>query len=152
MPVVTALDLIAFERSMFGRGKYVNGTSGKPIKNSGRREFDCIGFQKWCLKEMGIWLRYYPGRVDPTTVYEFYKNFLGAKGGPAKVGDMMIFGDPHSSDYRKVFAHVGLVNRVTSVGPDRYISMYNTTLEIVEKPLDNAPTMRPTAIMHLGLI
>jgi hypothetical protein len=148
----TAADLITFERSMIGRGKYVNGTSGRPIKNSGRLEFDCVGFQKWCLKQTGLWGKYFAAGQNPTTVYEFQRNFKGKKDKLGSVaGDMLIFGNPYSRDYHQVYAHIGLItHEAGKLGT--YISMYDPKSEIIEKRLDEVPWMRPVLCLHLGLL
>jgi hypothetical protein len=148
----TAADLIAFERSWIGRGKYVKGTSGRPIKNSGRLEFDCVGFQKWCLKQTGLWSKYFAAGQNPTTVYEFAKNFRGVKNKTSSgIGDLLIFGNPTARDYHLVYAHVGLLTH-----PDgkigTYISMYDPKNGIIEKRLDEVPWMRPVLCLHTELL
>lgn len=154
---ITGLELIAFERSMFGRGKYVNGTSGKPIAHSGRLEFDCVGFQKWCLRQKGIYTTLFNQTVDPTTVYEFCKMFKGAKdkNRPA-YGDLAVFGHPGNKDYRKVYAHIGCVTNAPYTPtrpkvPGHYVSMYDVKLEIVERKFEAYPTMQLITYLHLGL-
>jgi hypothetical protein len=148
----TAVDLITFERSWIGRGKYVKGTSGRAIKNSGRLEFDCVGFQEYCLRETGLWAKFFPGVVKrPTTVYEFQRNFHGKKDKiSSAVGDFLIFGNPTSRDYHLVYAHVGLLTHPNGkIGT--YISMYDPKNGIIEKRLDEVPWMRPVLCLHTGL-
>jgi hypothetical protein len=154
---ITAADLIAFERSKIGRGKYVNGTSGKPIHGSDRLEFDCIGFQKWCLRQKQLYNSLFSQVEDPTTVYEFCKMFKG-KMDTAKpqYGDLVVFGDPRSGDYHKRYAHIGCVTNppytpTRPLVPGHYISMFDPKLEIVERKFETTRTMSLITYLHLGL-
>jgi hypothetical protein len=149
----TAAELITFERSMFGRGKYSSSGDGQPVTNSARLKFDCAGFQKYCLRQTGIYSRYFDPNYDGTTVYGLFHAFKGLKdGGTSALGDLLIFGDPGSRYTSRVFAHIGMITKVAPKSAGIYISMYDTRLNIVEMHVNETPIMRPTHVMHLGLI
>jgi hypothetical protein len=62
-------------------------------------------------------------------------------------GDILVLGDPRSTDEREKYAHTGMATT-----PGTYISNYNVGINIIERTINNEPAMRLVLIIRTGFI
>jgi len=88
------------------------------------------------------------GSQLPWNVSYFVASTSYPKSGPSgaiQPADILVFGDPNSSDTRLKYAHIGVATT-----PGKYISMYNYGVNVIEKPLDHIATMQLVLVFSTG--
>ena len=140
--MTTAAQALAVFRSMIPAWKYEEA-----VHNFAGKVTDCQGAVDWVMLQLGQADKLGPELPWNVSYMIDHSTLPGV--GPLNTphpGDILVLGDPRSTDPRCLYAHTGMATET----PGHYISNYAEGINVAERPIDNLPIMQLVRILRTG--